>query len=105
MVGLVSVTVATPFVDVAMAAERAPAVVAKLTGVPSGILFPLVSFIMAVMSVEEVPSATMLPLPVVTFTDPTVALIMVIVSDPIVPLVDVAVTVSVPPAGTVFGAV
>ncbi len=60
---------------------------------------------MAVMSVEEVPSATMLPLPVVTLTDPTVALIMVIVSDPIVPLVDVAVTVSVPPAGTVFGAV
>jgi len=104
-VGLVSVTVATPFVVVAVAAERPPAVVAKLTDVPSGILFPLVSIIMAVMSVEEAPSATMLELPAVTLTEPIRAVMSVIVSAAEVPFVDVAVTVSVPPAGTVFGAV
>ena len=105
MVGLVSVSVATPFVVVAVAAERVPAVVMKLTDVPSAILFPLVSFTMAVMSVAEVPSATMLELPGVTLTEPTFALIIVIVSDPVVPFVDVAVTVSDPPAGIVLGAV
>jgi len=105
MVGLVRVTVAAPFVVVTMEADKAPAVAAKLTGVPSGILFPLVSFIMAVMSVEEVPSATMLALPAVTVTEPTVVAIIVMVSVPVVPFVDVAVTVSVPPAGTVSAAI
>ena len=105
LVALVRVKVATPFVVVAVAAERVPAVVMKLTEVPSAILFPVVSFTLAVMSVEEVPSATMLELPGVTLTEPTFALIIVIVSDPVVPFVDVAVTVSDPPAGIVLGAV
>ena len=104
-VELVIVTVATPFVVVAIAAERAPAVVVKLTDVSSAILFPLGSLTVAVSNVLEAPSATMLGQPAVTVTEPTAAAIIVMVSDPVLPFVDVAVTVSVPPAGTVFGAV
>ena len=104
-VELVMVTVATPFVVVAEAAEREPAVVAKLTGVPSAILFPLVSLTVAVSNVLEARSATILGQPAVTVTEPTAAAIMVMVSVPVVPFVDVAVTVSVPPGGNVFGAV
>jgi len=104
-VELVIVTVAIPFVVVAVAAERVPAVVAKLTDMPSAILFTLVSLTVAVSNVLEAPSATMLGQPAVTVTEPTAAAIIVMVSVPVVPFVDVPVTVSVPPAGTVLGAV
>jgi len=47
MVGLVSVTVATPLTVLAVAADNVPAVVEKLTVVPSATLLPLVSLTVA----------------------------------------------------------
>ena len=105
MVELVNVTVATPFVVVALTAESVPAVVVKLTVVPSNTLLPLAFLTVAEINVVDAPSATMLDEPAVTVTVPTVAAIIVMVSFPVLALVDVAVTVSVPPPGTVLGAV
>ena len=96
LVGLVRVTVATPLVVAALAADRVPAVVVKVTVVPSAILLSAVSFIVAVIRVLEAPSATMLEEPALTETEPTVAAMSVIFTVAEVPLVDCAVTVSVP---------
>ena len=96
LTGLVRVTVATPLVVAALAADRVPAVVVKVTVVPSAILLSAVSFIVAVIRVLEAPSATMLEEPALTETEPTVAAMSVIFTVAEVPLVDCAVTVSVP---------
>ena len=105
LVALVRVTVATPFVVMALAADKVPAVVEKLTVVPSGTKWLLVFLTVARMTVESEPSATMVLLPEVTATEPTGTAVMVMVVVPKTPLLDVAVTVSVPPAGTVLGVV
>jgi len=104
-VALVKVTVAIPLKVVAVAEDKAPAVVVKLTVAPSGISWLLVSLTVARMTVESTPSATMVLLPAVMVTDPTGTVVMVMLAVPDVPFIDVAVIVSVPPAGTMFGAV
>jgi hypothetical protein len=71
LVGLVSVVVANPFAVVAPAAERMPAVVVKLTEVPSAMFFPSVSLTVAVIRVLVAPSPTISELPAVNVTEPT----------------------------------
>ena len=105
LVGLVRVTVATPLVVVALAAEKVPAVVVKFTVVPSAMLLPLASFTVAVIRVPEAPSAAISEHPVLTVTVPTVAATRVILTVEDVPLEEVAVIVSLPPPGTASGAV
>jgi hypothetical protein len=79
LVGLVKVAKAFPLVVLALkvlwvpavALSISPAVVVKLTGVPSPILLPSVSSTVAVIRVFEVPLATISALPAVTVTEPT----------------------------------
>jgi len=96
LVGLIRVTVAFPLAVVALAAERAPAVVVKLTVVPSAMLLPSVSFIVAVIRVPEAPSATISELPALTVTVPTAAVPVNSTVTLWVTLLDVAVMVAVP---------
>jgi len=103
LVELVSVTVALPLV-VVVAPERAPAVVENVTTVPSGMLLLAVSLTVAVITVFEVPLATISELPAVADTEPTSGATRVIVTVSVVPFEEVAVMVSVPPP-TVSGAV
>jgi len=103
-VELVRVTVALPLV-VVVAPERVPAVVVKVTIVPSGMFLLAVSLTVAVITVLEVPLATISALPAVTVTEPTKGAPRLIVTVPGEPFEEVALMVSVPPAGTVSGAV
>ena len=73
-----------------------PAVVVKLTVVPSATLLPVVSSTVAEISVWEMPSAKILAEPDVTDTEPIEASISVILTVFEIPLVASAVTVSVP---------
>ena len=95
LVGLVRVTLATPLVVVALAAERVPAVVVNVTVVPSAMLLPLASFTVALIRVLEEPSATILEEPALTVTVPTVCSVNSILTV-CVTLLDDAVTVVVP---------
>jgi len=70
LVGLVKVAVAFPLA-VVVAPERVPAVVEKVTVVPSPMFLPLVSLTVAVIMVLEAPSATISELPAVIVTEPT----------------------------------
>jgi len=88
LVGLVRVAVAIPLVVVevmmvwvpAVALSISPAVVEKVTVVPSAMLLPLVSLTAAVIRVYEVPLATISALPAVTVTEPTRGATRVIVT-------------------------
>jgi len=77
LVGLVNMAVATPFVVVAVvmvgvvSASKLPAVVVNVTSIPSGTSLPLISLIIALIRVFEMPSATILSEPVLSDTDPT----------------------------------
>jgi len=81
LVGLVKVAVAIPLVVVelkvvwmpAVALSISPAVLVKLTVVPSPMFLPLVSLTVAVIRVLEVPLATIAVLPAVADTEPTKA--------------------------------
>jgi len=74
---LVNVTVATPFVVVAVvmvgvaSASTVPAVVVKVTVSPSSTLVPLLFFTVAVIRALDVPSATMLLLSACMLIKPT----------------------------------
>ena len=98
LVELVMVTVAMPLVVVAVGAERLPAVVEKLTEVPSGTLLPLVSFTVAVIRVPLTPSATTFSDPAFTSTEPIEVAMRVIVTVEKVPFVASARTTSSPAA-------
>jgi hypothetical protein len=104
LVELVRVTVAFPVV-VVVAPDRVPAVVVKVKVVPSGTLLFAVSLTVAVITVVEVPLATISVLPAVAVTEPTEGATRVIVTVSVVLFEEVAVMVSIPPAGTVSGAV
>jgi len=93
---LLRLTVAIPAEVVAVAAERVPAVVVKLTIVPSAMLLPLSSLTRARIWVWAVPSAGMLSAPAVTSTEPTIAVIRMILALADVPFGALALRVSVP---------